>query len=57
MCINLLSDILQLIGYHLYEVSRGYIDVNDDKLWEELEMDKRLEKAYFTVIGWGCDGE
>jgi len=20
-------------------------------------MDKRLEKVYFTVIGWGCDGE
>jgi hypothetical protein len=55
--INLLSEISQLIGYHLYELSQGSIDANDDKVWEELEMDKRLEKAYFIVISWGCDGE
>jgi hypothetical protein len=57
MWINLLSEISQLIGYHLYELSGGFVDGNDDKLWEELEVDKRLEKAYFIVISWGCDGE
>ncbi|EDR10505.1 uncharacterized protein LACBIDRAFT_325175 [Laccaria bicolor S238N-H82] len=57
MWINLLSEISQLIGYHLYELSQGFVDINDDKVWEELEMDKRLEKAYLIVIGWGCDGE
>ena len=57
MWINLLSELSQLIRHHLYELSRGFVDVNDDKLWEELEMDKRLEKAYFIAIGWGCDGE
>lgn len=57
MWINLLSEISQLIGYHLYELSQGFVDIDDDKVWEELEMDKRLEKAYLIVIGWGCDGE
>jgi hypothetical protein len=47
----------ELIGYNLYDLQDGFIDLFDDELWEELEVDRRIDDAVQIVKGWGCSGE
>jgi hypothetical protein len=51
------SDLSELIGYNLYDLQDGFIDLRDDELWEELEVDRRIDDAVQIVKGWGCSGE
>jgi hypothetical protein len=52
-------DLSELIGYNLYDLQDGFVDPFDDELWEELEVDRRIEDAVQirVVKGWGWSGE
>ncbi|KAI0366288.1 hypothetical protein BV20DRAFT_972008 [Pilatotrama ljubarskyi] len=50
--ITLESDLSELIGYNLYGLEGGYLDVDDDGLCAELEVDQRIEDAAHTVEMW-----
>ena len=46
---NLESDLSELIGYHLLGLKGGYVDADDDVLWEDLKIDKRIADAVLLV--------
>jgi hypothetical protein len=48
----LMSDLSELIGYNLYDLQDGFINLCDDKLWDELEVDRRIDDAVQIVKGW-----
>ncbi|KAI0349715.1 hypothetical protein OH77DRAFT_1414481, partial [Trametes cingulata] len=50
--ITLESDLSELIGYNLYGLEGGYLDVDDEDLCEELEVDRRIEDAVHKVEMW-----
>lgn len=54
--LTLLSDLAQLVGYHLYRLENGYVDIADD-LCQEQEVDPEIGHALSVVRGWSCDGE
>jgi hypothetical protein len=47
-----MSDLSELIGYNLYDLQDGFINLCDDKLWDELEVDRRIDDAVQIVKGW-----
>lgn len=51
------SDLSELIGYNLYDLQGGYVDVDDEELCEELHVDQRIRDATRTVQDWGCNNE
>jgi hypothetical protein len=54
------SDLSELIGYNLYDLQIGYVDIDDEELCQELEVDWRVDvDALQTVKGDGKrrDGE
>lgn len=46
------SDLSELIGYHLYGLEDGYVDVDDEEACEALGVDSRVEDAVRTVREW-----
>jgi hypothetical protein len=54
---NLESDLSELIGYHLLGLESGYVDSDDDTLWEGLKIDQRITDAVLLVRQWGWDQE
>jgi len=46
------SDLSELIGYHLLGLEDGYVDLNDDELWEKLQINDRIQRAVITIHGW-----
>jgi hypothetical protein len=47
-----MSDLSELIGYNLYDLQDGFINLRDDELWDELEVDRRIDDAVQIVKGW-----
>jgi hypothetical protein len=50
------SNLSELIGYNLYDLQMGYVDLDDEDLCQELELDRRVDDALHVVKGWGWDG-
>jgi hypothetical protein len=50
------SNLSELIGYNLYDLQIGYVDLDDEDLCQELELDRRVDDALHVVKGWGWDG-
>ncbi|KAI0775014.1 hypothetical protein BD413DRAFT_603049 [Trametes elegans] len=55
--IMLESDLSELIGYNLYGLEGGFVDVDDEELCEELAVDRRVEDAVSTVKEWRSAGQ
>jgi hypothetical protein len=51
------SDLSELIGYNLYDLQGGYVDVDDEELCEQLQVDRRIDDAVQYVKEWGWNGE
>ncbi|KZP34350.1 hypothetical protein FIBSPDRAFT_942488 [Athelia psychrophila] len=49
------TDLSELIGYHLYDLQDGYVNIDDEELCEALEVDRRVADAVQTVKSWGWD--
>jgi hypothetical protein len=49
------TDLSELIGYHLYDLQDGYVNIDDEELCEALEVDRRVDDAVQTVKSWGWD--
>ena len=49
------ADLSELIGYHLYRLEDGYVDVDDEELCEALEVDRRIADAVQIVKAWGWE--
>lgn len=49
------TDLSELIGYHLYHLAGGYVDIDDEEKCEELGVDMRIDDAVQTVESWGWD--
>jgi len=54
---HLKSDLSELIGYHLLGLEDGFVDPDDDELWENLEISRRISDAVLLVKQWGFDWE
>ena len=54
---NLESDLSELIGYHFLGLENGYVDSDDDALWEGLEIEQRITDAVLLVRQWSWDRE
>jgi len=50
------SNLSELIGYNIYDLQMGYVDLDDEDLCQELELDWRADDALHVVKGWGWDG-
>ncbi|GBE90121.1 hypothetical protein SCP_1801450 [Sparassis crispa] len=46
----------ELIGYNLYDLQDGYVDVDDEESCQALEVDRRVEDAVEIVRGWNHTG-
>ncbi|THH15917.1 hypothetical protein EW146_g4641 [Bondarzewia mesenterica] len=51
------SNLSELIGYNLYDLQGGYVDIDDDDLCHLLEVDRRVKDAIQVVKGWGWAGK
>ncbi|KAJ7709222.1 hypothetical protein B0H16DRAFT_1822099 [Mycena metata] len=49
------SQLSELIGYHLFELSDGYIDTGDDEECARWDVDRRVSDAVCVVLAWGVD--
>lgn len=54
---NICSDLSELVGYHLYGLSGGYIDPADEGPWEKLEVDRRIQEAGQLICQWSIEEE
>ncbi|KAF8964812.1 hypothetical protein BDZ97DRAFT_1814611 [Flammula alnicola] len=54
---HLESDLSELIGYNLLDLSGGYVDPDDNQLWEDLQVNSRIERAVSLIQQWSCDRE
>lgn len=54
---NLESDLSELVGYHLLGLKSGFVDPDDDTLWEGLKIDQRIADAVLLVRQWSWDQE
>ena len=46
----------ELIGYNLYDLQMGYVDLDDEDPCQELELDRHIDDALHVVKEWGWDG-
>ncbi|THH16508.1 hypothetical protein EW146_g4140 [Bondarzewia mesenterica] len=51
------SNLSELIGYHLYDLQEGYVDIDDEELCQTLEVDRRVKDAVQVVKSWGWAGK
>jgi len=51
------SDLSELIGYNLYDLQCGYVNIDDEELCEDLQVDQRIDDAVQHVQGWGWNCE
>lgn len=51
------SHLSELIGYNLYDLSDGYVDIDDEELCQSQEVDQRVEEAVQVVKEWACAGQ
>ncbi|KDR77351.1 hypothetical protein GALMADRAFT_139336 [Galerina marginata CBS 339.88] len=49
---GLQSDLSELVDYHLLCLEGGYVDSEDDELWEDLQIEQRISDAVFKVLHW-----
>ena len=53
----LASDLSELVGYNFLDLQLGYIDPEDEELWEKLDVDGRIHRAVAQVRQWSWDEE
>ncbi|TDL22820.1 hypothetical protein BD410DRAFT_769812 [Rickenella mellea] len=49
------SDLSELVGYNLQGLECGYVDPEDDKLWQAMHIEQRISAAVCLVLQWSCD--
>jgi len=53
----LASDLSELVSYDFLDLQCGYVDPDDDALWNELDIDGRIQRAVALARQWSFDGE
>ena len=51
------SHLSELIGYNLYDLGDGYVDIDDEELCQAQEVDQRVADAVQVVKEWTCAGQ
>ncbi|KAH9474863.1 hypothetical protein JR316_0013331 [Psilocybe cubensis] len=51
------SELSELVGYHLYGLSGGFVDADDEGAWEEMDVDRRVSEAGQLVRQWSVEEE
>ncbi|PPQ83397.1 hypothetical protein CVT25_003844 [Psilocybe cyanescens] len=54
---NLNSDLSELTGYNLSGLSGGFVDPEDEGLWEDMKIDQRIQEAGQLVRQWSIEEE
>ena len=49
------SDLPEFIGYDLYALRVGHVNIDDEERCAALEVDRRVDDAVRIVRGWRCD--
>jgi hypothetical protein len=48
--------LLELVSYDFLGFQDGYLNPDDNVLWKELDVDRRMECAVALLRQWSCDG-